>query len=93
LVAVECGIPLDLLLAGGRSQQLRIPRGIAMLLARELTPLALTTISRYFGCRSHTTVVRSCARVEQLMPNDPPLRQQLQSLRTRLCQTLSADCG
>lgn len=92
-VADEFGVSVDALESGSRLSQLRVPRSVAMSLARELTALSQSTISRYFGSRSHTTVARSVPRLEQLLAEMPALRQQLQSLRTRLRDELSAECG
>lgn len=92
-VADEFGVPVEALESGSRATQLRVPRSVAMSLARELTPLSQSTISRYFGCRSHSTVARSGPRLEQLLAETPALRQQLQSLRTCLRQEPSAECG
>jgi chromosomal replication initiator protein len=79
--------------SGARTRNLRIPRDLAMSLARELTPYPLAAIGRFFGCRSHTSVTRSCSRLQQLVLDAPSLRQQLQILRAKLRQELSSDCG
>lgn len=93
LVADGFQVPIAELCSGSRMQSLKIPRGVAMSLAREFTGHPLTTISRHFGCRSHTAVVRSCSRLQQLLPDAPSLRQQIQKLRAKLCRQLSAECG
>ncbi len=93
LVADGFQIPIGELCSGSRMQSLKIPRGVAMSLAREFTGYPLTTISRHFGCRSHTAVVRSCSRLQQLLPEAPSLRQQIQQLRAKLCRQMSAECG
>lgn len=92
-VAINFQVSLADLCSGTRTQQLKIPRGVAMSLARELTSCSLLTIGRYFGCRSHTSVVRGCSRLQELLPDAPTLRQQVQSLRTKLRRNVSADCG
>lgn len=92
-VARDFQISLDELCSGSRTQQLKVPRGVAMSLARELTPCSLLRIGHYFGCRSHTSVVRSCTRLQELLPEAPSLRQQIQLLRAKLRHDLSADCG
>jgi chromosomal replication initiator protein len=92
-VAINFQVSLADLCSGTRTQQLKIPRGVAMSLARELTSCSLLTIGRYFGCRSHTSVVRGCSRLQELLPDAPTLRQQVQLLRTKLRRNVSADCG
>lgn len=93
LVALEFQVSITELRSGSRAHGLKVPRGVAMTLARELTQQPLTCISRYFGCRSHTSVTRSCSRLQQLLPDAPSLRQQIAQLRAKLCRKLSADCG
>ncbi len=92
-VAGEFQVPLADLCAGLRTQPLKVPRGVAMVLARELTSSSLMTIARHFGCQSHTSVVRGCARLMEQLAEDAALRHRLQRLRTGLCQELSAECG
>lgn len=92
-VARDFQVPVSDLCSGSRLQSLKIPRGVAMSLARELTRYPLKTISRHFGCRSHTSVVRSCSRLQQLLPEAPSLRQQVQELRAKLRCQMSAECG
>lgn len=92
-VAANFQVSLADLCSGSRTQQLKIPRGVAMSLARELTSCSLLTIGRYFGCRSHTSVVRGCSRLQELLPDAPTLQQQVQSLRAKLRRNVSADCG
>lgn len=93
LVAKDFAVPVAELCSGTRTQGLKIPRGVAMSLSRELTNYPLATIGRYFGGRSHTSVVRSCSRLQQLLPEVPSLRQQVQELRAKLRRKLSRDCG
>lgn len=92
-VARDFHISLTELCSGSRTQQLKVPRGVAMSLARELTPCSLLKIGQYFGCRSHSSVVRGCSRLQELLPDAPTLREQVQLLRAKLRHNLSADCG
>lgn len=92
-VADDFHVPRGELCSGSRMLQVKIPRGVAMALAREFTTCPLTTIGRFFGCRSHSAVVRNCSRLQQLLPEAPSLRQQVQRLRLKLQQELSRHCG
>ncbi len=93
VVADEFQLSLAALQSGERTTKLRLPRDLAMLLSREFTSESLQHISRFYGCRSHTTVVRGGTRLEKLIADDPLLRQRWQALRARLQQNVSADCG
>ena len=46
------------------------PRMIVIYLARQLTTASLTEISRYFGCRNHTTALAAEKRVRQWCESD-----------------------
>lgn len=59
------------------------PRQVAMYLARQ-QGLSLTVIGQRFSKRDHTTVIHSCAKVEQRLQCDPVLVQTLQELQAKL---------
>ena len=75
-----------------RNQGLAIPRQCAMWLSRQLTGRPLEQIGEYFA-RSHTTVSHSLSRLEELMPSNPSLRQQVQKLRKQLKELPREDCA
>ncbi len=58
-------------------------RGVAILLARQLTPKSLEQIGRYFGGRDHTTVMHAFRKTEELVKTDPAIRQAVGQLRSR----------
>jgi chromosomal replication initiator protein len=59
------GVEADQLQTGGKSPAVSHPRMLAMFLARKYTRSALSEIGRYFGRRSHTTVLSANDKVEQ----------------------------
>jgi chromosomal replication initiator protein len=93
LVASDFQVPVEELCSDSRSHSTQRPRQVAMALARELTGRSLSQIGRHFGGRSHSSVARSCGRLQELLPDAPTLRQQVQQLRIRLRRQLSAECG
>jgi chromosomal replication initiator protein len=60
------GLPPEGLKEGGRARNVAQPRMLAMWLARKHTRAALSEISAYFGCRSHSTVVLAHKKVDAL---------------------------
>jgi chromosomal replication initiator protein len=58
------GLAPNHLRSGQRDRALAQPRMLAMWLARKHTRAALTDISAYFGCRSHSTVVSAHKKVD-----------------------------
>lgn len=81
LVAREFAIPLEQLCSRGRTPRLAIPRQCAMWLSRELAGQSLSRIGAFYGQRTHTTVSHGCARLQELLPQAPTLRQQVERLR------------
>ena len=91
-VATEFGVdPVDIR-SRSRHQELAVPRQCAMWLARDLTGRPLEQIGAYFD-RSHTTVSHNVAKLNELLPNIPSLRQQVQKLRQQLKQLPREDCA
>lgn len=59
-------------------------RGVAMYLARTLTPNSLEKIGTYFGGRDHTTVAYGCQKTERLLDEELPIRRAVDRLREEL---------
>ncbi len=59
-------------------------RGVAMLLARNLTGTSLETVGEYFGGRDHTTVLHACRKTESLRHTDPAISQAMDELWEQL---------
>ena len=66
-----------------RGRRFVLPRQVAMYLARRLTTLSLTEITRGFG-QSRATIVRSCQRIEMLLKEDLVLSQSIEALTAEL---------
>jgi chromosomal replication initiator protein len=75
------------------SQQLRGPsrrsqvvraRGVAMLLARDLTGKSLEAIGQFFGQRDHTTVLHACRKTVALRRTDPAIAQAMDEISAQL---------
>ena len=73
----------------GKTRQQRVvrARGVAMLLARQLTNESLEQVGRHFGNRDHTTVLHACRKTESLIAHDPAIRQALEELSLKLSTT------
>lgn len=63
-------IPIDSLRNRSKARQFSRPRMLAMWLARKHTRSALSEIGRYFGNRSHSTVVSAQKRVDSWLQSD-----------------------
>jgi chromosomal replication initiator protein len=80
----EFGVTQELLKSQRRDKPIVTARQAAMYLCRELTDLPLAQIGAAFGGRDHTTVQRSVAKVEGLLPNDRILQRHLDQIRGKL---------
>jgi chromosomal replication initiator protein len=69
-----------------RTQNIALPRQVAMYLARELTDSSLPKIGEEFGGRDHSTVIHACDRVKELMGTDPKVNQAIKDLTHKLKQ-------
>jgi len=77
-------LPVDLLRAKTRRQEIVHARQIAMYLAKELTNSSLKTIGLHFGGRDHSTVIHACQAVEEYIKTDSGFRQNVESLQRRI---------
>lgn len=67
-----------------KSESILRPRQLGMYLAHKITRRSLPEIGRRFGGRDHTTVLHSVKKIEELMPTDAAMRQELETLRRYL---------
>ncbi|MCB9641177.1 MAG: chromosomal replication initiator protein DnaA [Myxococcales bacterium] len=67
-----------------RQKQILLPRQVAMYLCRKLAQASFVEIGAGFGGKDHSTAINACQRVEQLLPNDPILRSELNELESRI---------
>jgi chromosomal replication initiator protein len=74
-------IPVDLLRAKTRKQEVVIARQIAMYLAKDLTNSSLKTIGIHFGGRDHSTVIHACQAVEEFLKNNTIHKQHIDQIR------------
>jgi chromosomal replication initiator protein len=78
IVSEEFGLLEGVLQSRDRTRQVNVPRMLAMWLARKYTRFALSEIGRYFGSRSHSTVVTAQKKVDEWIDqkNSSPLQDQ-----------------
>ncbi len=70
-----------------RRRALVVGRGVAIYLARRLTDESLDKIGDYFGGRDHSTVMHGCRKTEELIVNDPAVREAVDRLQKTLWKT------
>ncbi|MDZ7371193.1 MAG: chromosomal replication initiator protein DnaA [candidate division KSB1 bacterium] len=77
-------IPDDLLRAKTRKQEIVMARQIAMYLCKQMTDSSLKTIGLHFGGRDHSTVIHGVSTIEQLMLEDPKVREQVENIKNKI---------
>jgi chromosomal replication initiator protein len=77
-------IPIDLLRAKTRRQEVVIARQVAMYLTKEMTNSSLKTIGIHFGGRDHSTVIHACQAVEEFLKTDTSYKQNLDQIRRKI---------
>ncbi len=80
------GLSLEDLKGSKRSQNIVLPRQIAMYLSRELTDLSLPRIGAEFGGRDHTTVIHANAKITKLIAERRDVFNEIQNLTNTIRQ-------
>ncbi|HLP16610.1 MAG TPA: chromosomal replication initiator protein DnaA [Bacteroidota bacterium] len=83
-VAEYFDIPVDMLRAKTRKQEIVNARQIAMYVAKELTNCSLKTIGLHFGGRDHSTVIHAYQTVEDQMKTDTKFRTSIEQIRKKI---------
>lgn len=88
MVIDHFGISLAELTGGRRTQNLVMPRQIAMYLCRQLISASFPEIARKFGGRDHSTVIYACTKLEQSIKIDRQVRTVIGELTSRLQEAM-----
>jgi chromosomal replication initiator protein len=83
-VAAQFNVSMDRLRGRERSQEVVVPRQIAMYLLRHETGASLPQIGQTLGGRDHTTVMYGVDRIADRLETDETLRRQVLGLRETL---------
>jgi chromosomal replication initiator protein len=84
VVATAFGIERDRLVGRERTQEIVLPRQVAMYLLHEETHQSLPQIGQAFGGRDHTTVMYACDKVAGLIARDARMRSRVSQIREQL---------
>jgi len=74
-------IPIDLIRAKTRRQEVVVARQIAMYIAKDMTNSSLKTIGLHFGGRDHSTVIHACQAVEEFLKTDNIHKKHIDQIR------------
>lgn len=67
-----------------RSQDLALPRHVAMYLAHELMQMSFPRVGEAFGNRKHTSALYASARIKEAIPKNPDLAQSVKLITSQL---------
>lgn len=84
LVCETCGMPKESLRSKSRTKSLSQPRMLAMWLARQHTRCALSEIGRFFGDRSHSSVISAQKRVDEWLAEAGNVAAQINEMQKKL---------
>lgn len=83
-VARKMGVKLSDMRGSTREASIVRARGVAILLARRLTPASLQQIGQFFGGRDHSTILHAFRKTSGLLETDPELAQELADIQSTL---------
>ncbi|MFP4343490.1 MAG: chromosomal replication initiator protein DnaA [Anaerolineales bacterium] len=84
MVSTYYNLTVDELRSPRRSRRIAFPRQIAMYLIREETDSSLPQIGAQLGGRDHTTILYGYERIRTTLEEDPQLRREILTLKSRL---------
>jgi chromosomal replication initiator protein len=67
-----------------RTQNIALPRQVAMYLCRKHTPTSFPAIGDKFGGRDHSTVIHASKRIEKKLKEDPHMQTTIEKLERNL---------
>ncbi len=80
-VAEFYDIPEEELVGKKRSQNLVLPRQVAMRLSQIFTDTSLNQIGEKFGGRDHTTVMHACEKINRMLKNDKSFNEEFERVK------------
>lgn len=83
-VADAYGVTIERLLGRDRSQEVALPRQVAMYLLREEANISLPQIGKALGGRDHTTILYGCEKIADLVERDDHFRRQVVDIKEQI---------
>lgn len=90
VVCEHFGLSLNELKSKRRTQNLVVPRQIAMFLTRRLVNISFPAIGEQFGGRDHSTVIHANKTIDSRQASDPSLRATIERLERTIVSRRSA---
>jgi len=83
-VAEQYGVSYIDLISARRTEDIVLPRWVAIWMARQMTLVSQTEVGQHFGGRDHSTVIQAVRKINQMIDADTDFRTELNILQTAI---------
>jgi chromosomal replication initiator protein len=83
-VSKELNVKPSEIRSKNRSRNIVYARRIAIYLARELTPMSMPQLAKYFGMKDHTAVSHTMKKIQELLKNDEDFKVKIEELTNKI---------
>jgi len=83
-VAKELNVKPSEIRSKNRSRNIVYTRRIAIYLSRELTPMSMPELAKYFGMKDHTAVSHTMKKINELLKNDEDFKVKIDELTNKI---------
>ncbi len=83
-VSKELNVKPSEIRSKNRSRNIVYARRIAIYLARELTPMSMPQLAKYFGMKDHTAVSHTMKKIQELLKNDEDFKVKIEELSNKI---------
>ncbi|HOJ18498.1 MAG: chromosomal replication initiator protein DnaA [Ignavibacteriales bacterium] len=84
IVCAHLGVEEDKVREKTRKAEVVFARQVCMYISKEMTKSSLKTIGLHFGGRDHSTVIHSCAAIEEMVIRDSKTREVINTLKNKV---------
>jgi chromosomal replication initiator protein len=88
MVAKELNVKPSEIRSKNRSRNIVYTRRIAIYLARELTPMSMPELAKYFGMKDHTAVSHTMKKINELLKNDEDFKVKIDELTNKITTSI-----
>ena len=89
-VAKELNVKPSEIKSKNRTRNIVYTRRIAIYLARELTPMSMPELAKYFGMKDHTAVSHTMKKINELLKNDEDFKVKIDELTNKITTSIEA---
>ena len=84
IISRELNVKPSEIRSKNRSRNIVYARRIAIYLARELTPMSMPQLAKYFGMKDHTAVSHTMKKIHELLKNDEDFKVKIEELTNKI---------